>query len=132
MTTNNRQPKRDFYLRPPQGHERPTCTLRYLVPFAGNGSARSVGVPRSHHARGNVRNMRRNVQLAVLGSHIEMELYCPGGLSGHLDHQLLSFDWASCRERPTTLCGTSDASRPHTRRPPCPGRVAASTTTASP
>ncbi len=37
-----------------------------LVPFAGNGSARSVGVPRSHHARGNVPNMRRNFQLAVL------------------------------------------------------------------
>ncbi len=37
-----------------------------LVPFAGNGSARSVSVSRSHHARCSVPNMRRNFQLAVL------------------------------------------------------------------
>jgi len=38
----------------------------WLVPFAGNGSARSVSVSRSHHARCSVPNMRRNFQLAVL------------------------------------------------------------------
>jgi len=37
-----------------------------LVPFAGNGSASSVSVSRSHHARCSVPNMRRNFQLAVL------------------------------------------------------------------
>jgi len=37
-----------------------------LVPFAGNGSARSVSISRSHHARCSVPNMRRNFQLAVL------------------------------------------------------------------
>ncbi len=39
-----------------------------LVPFAGNGSARSVSVSRSHHARCSVPNMRRNFQLTVLGA----------------------------------------------------------------
>ncbi len=41
---------------------------KVLVPFAGNGSARSVSVSRSHHARCSVPNMRRNFQLAVLAT----------------------------------------------------------------
>ncbi len=52
-------------------HDRATHTERTravagLVPFAGNGSASSAGVTRSHRALGNVPNMRRNFQLAVL------------------------------------------------------------------
>jgi len=44
----------------------PLYDVYELVPFAGNGSARSVSVSRSHHARCSVPNMRRNFQLAVL------------------------------------------------------------------